>query len=54
MTDERWRGPAEAAGQEADVHTPLGGDKGDAEEQDEKDLHVEEGGHCHPLETHDS
>lgn len=32
---------------------PLGWDEGDAEQQDEEDLHVEEGGHGRPLQTHD-
>lgn len=36
------------------VYRPLGGNKGNAEEQDKKDLNVEKGGHCHPLKTHDS
>lgn len=40
--------------QEAGVYTPLGGDEGNAEQQDKKDLNVEKGGHGHPLETHAS
>lgn len=37
-----------------DVYRPLGGDKRNTEEQDEKDLDVEKGGHRHPLKTHGS
>lgn len=54
MNDEGCRGLVETVLQEADVYIPLGGDKGNAEEQDKKDLDVEKGGHCRPLETHDS
>lgn len=38
----------------AGVYRPLGGDEGNAEEEDEKDLNVEKGGHGHPLKTHGS
>lgn len=34
------------------MHSPFGGDEGDAEQEDEEDLDVEEGGDRRPLQTH--